>query len=108
MFQKDRGPGMKAPNQKQCQSSQQDRYRGVWSWTAMDMFEAIDNSNPIATTADSSIRVNDADYFLCSVPVALGDYRWDQLMVGIFPETLTVKNCRNFFQLYSNCGEFSK
>ena len=77
--------------------------------TAMGMVNAIDSSNPIATTANPAIRPTEENYFLSSVPLAnffgiaplpreplaLDDYRWDQLMVGVGPETFIVKNCSN-------------
>eukprot|EP00435_Cladocopium_sp_Y103_P028786 s676_g7.t1 len=106
-----RGSGVPEPKAMPKPLAQQSARR-VAMETAMDMAEAIDNSGgPHNNTPNigSIWEVPDAHYFLSSIPMAgvfgigpvpreplaLDDYRWDQLGAGPGPETVVVRNCNN-------------
>eukprot|EP00435_Cladocopium_sp_Y103_P014025 s485_g3.t1 len=89
------------------------RSRRIAMETAMDMAEAIENSPPPSwppvDRRGASLNLTDENYHLSSVPMAsifgispvpreplaLEDYRWDQLGAGLGPETVIVRNCQN-------------
>eukprot|EP00435_Cladocopium_sp_Y103_P061561 s356_g23.t1 len=78
---------------------------------AMDMIRERDFSGSVNESAGSTTTgiVNNQNYFLASVPVAtffgiqpvprapdaLEDYRWDQIMQGLGPESVVVHNCHD-------------